>query len=429
MKITDIRITPIAFGDPPVRAAMGLHAPYALRTIVELVADDGTTGVSETHGGAAVVDDLRKVADLVVGRDPFHLADLERQIWGDGTRGGGFGTAFWEGKLHSPPRTFGAIEVACLDLIGKATNRSVADLLGGCVRDRVDFSAYLFYKHAGAGGPFGFEDDPAAQGGWELARQRQALSAEELVEQALAMTGAFGFQSLKLKAGVLEPAEEIRTIRLLREAFGPDTPLRIDPNTAWSLETSVACARELEGLLEYYEDPVAGKQPMADLARRTSLPLATNMCCVSFADLPETIRLGAVHIILGDHHFWGGLRASVELARICRTWGIGLSMHSNSHLGISLAAMTHLAAVVPNLTYACDTHYPWQAEEVIVGGKLQFEGGSLAVPRGPGLGVELDHVELERMHQQHLAAGISHRNDEIEMQKVEPGWKARFPRW
>jgi glucarate dehydratase len=433
MKITEFHITPIAFSDPPVRAAMGLHAPYALRTIIELVADDGITGVSETHGGAAVVADLQQVAELVVGRDPFQLAELEHLICGAG--GSGLksaihaGERFWEGKLSSPPRTFGAIEVACLDMIGKATSRPVCDLLGGRVRDRVDFSAYLFYKHAGAGGQYGFAADPAATDGWALARQRQALAAEELVAQAQAMTKSFGFASLKLKAGVLEPAEEIRTIRLLREAFGPDMPLRIDPNAAWSLETSMRCAQQLEGLLEYYEDPVAGKQDMAELAKRTTLPLATNMCCVSFADLPETIRLGAVQIILGDHHFWGGLRASVELARICRTWGLGLSMHSNSHMGISLAAMTHLAAAVPNLTYACDTHYPWQAEELIVGGKLQFEAGSLAVPTSPGLGVELDHAQLERMYHQYLACGLTHRDDQAEMQKIEPGWQARFPRW
>jgi glucarate dehydratase len=427
LKIVDYRVTPIAFGDPPLRAAFGLHAPYALRTIVEVVADDGTSGVSETHGGTAVVADLEAVRGLVVGRDPFQLAPLEAAICG-GEPAGGEPTP-WEGKLGSPARTFGAIEVACLDLAGKAVGRPVCDLLGGRARDRVPVSAYLFYKHAGAGGPWGFESDPSAQTGWPAARQREALTAEALVEQAQAMVAAFGFQSIKLKAGVLPPDEEIRTIRLLREAFGPGVPLRIDPNTAWSLETSLRAARELDGLLEYYEDPVAGKPEMAELAQHTGLPLATNMCCVSFADLPETIRLGSVQIILADHHFWGGLRASVELARVCRTWGIGLSMHSNSHLGISLAAMTHLAAAVPNLTYTCDTHYPWQSEEIIVGGKLQFEDGALAVPRGPGLGVELDRAELERMHQQYLACGLAHRDDEIEMQKVEPGWKRVLPRW
>ena len=427
MKITDFRVTPIAFSDPPLRAAFGLHAPWALRTIIEVVADDGTTGVSETHGGDAVVADLEAVRDLVIGRDPLHLAELEHIVTGGATQRANTARP-WEGKLHSAPRTFGAIEVACLDLAGKALGRSVCDLLGGPTRDRVDFSAYLFYKHKGAGGKLEFGTDPSAAG-WGAALQEEALSAETLVQQSLAMTRAFGFKSIKLKAGVLPPDEEVRTIRLLREAYGPDTPLRIDPNANWSLGTALRCANELEGLLEYYEDPVAGKEQMAALAKQTSLPLATNMCTVSFADLPESIRLGSVQIILGDHHFWGGLRATVELARICRTWNMGLSMHSNSHLGISLAAMTHLAAAVPNLTYACDTHYPWQADEIIVGGKLQFEDGSLAVPSGPGLGVELDRAALERMHQQYLDSGLHYRDDEIEMQKVEPGWKAVAPRY
>ena len=430
MKIVDYRVTPIAFADPPLRAASGLHAPYALRTIVEIVADDGTSGVSETHGGAAVVADLEAVRDQVIGRDPFQLAALEDALCGSGAPSlGGEVRAVVEGKLHSAPRTFGTIEVACLDLIGKALGRPVCDLLGGRVRDRVDFSAYLFYKHAGAGGEFGFERDPSATTGWSAAVQQEALNAEGVVAQAQAMVAAFGFQSIKLKAGVLPPDEEVRTIKLLREAFGPNVPLRIDPNAAWSVETAVRFAEELQGLLEYYEDPVAGKAQMAEVHQRTGLPMATNMCCVSFADLPETIRLGSVQIILGDHHFWGGLRASVELARICRTWRIGMSMHSNSHMGISLAAMTHLAAAVPNLTYACDTHYPWQREEIIVGGKLKFEDGALAVPTTPGLGVELDHNELERMHQQYLACGLVVRDDEIEMQKVEPGWKKRVPMW
>jgi glucarate dehydratase len=429
MKIVEYRVTPIAFSDPPLRAASGLHAPYALRTIVEVVSDEGISGVGETHGGAAVAADLEAVRDQVIGRDPFQLAALEQAIWPNAGGGAASDITRVVGGLKWPPRAFGAIEVACLDLIGKAIGRPVCDLLGGRVRERVDFSAYLFYKHRGAGGQFGFENDPGAAPGWPTALQREALDAESLVEQAQAMVTAFGFKSLKLKAGVLEPDEELRTIRLLREAFGPDMPLRIDPNAAWSVETSLRCARELEGLLEYYEDPTDGKQGMAEVARQTSLPLATNMCCVSFPDLPETIRLGSVQIILGDHHYWGGLRASVELARICRTWGIGMSMHSNSHMGISLAAMTHLAAAVPNLTYACDTHYPWQQEEVISGGKLQFEDGALAVPEGPGLGVELDRDALGRMHEQYLASGLTGRDDEIEMQKVEPGWAYRRPRW
>ena len=117
---------------------------------------------------------------------------------------------------------------------------------------------------------------------------------------------------------------------------------------------------------------------MAEVGRAVDMPLATNMCTTSFAALPNSIGLHAEDIILSDHHFWGGLRATVELGRICQTFGRGLSMHSNSHVGISLAAMTHVAAAVPVLTYACDTHYPWQSEEVLTRGRFEFDEGALS---------------------------------------------------
>jgi len=185
----------------------------------------------------------------------------------------------------------------------------------------------------------------------------------------------------------------------------------------------------MEGVLEYYEDPVRGQENMAKVRQALKMPLATNMCTTSFEDIPGSVRTNSEDIILSDHHFWGGLRASVELARICRTFNRGLSMHSNSHVGISLAAMAHLAAATPNLTYACDTHYPWQSEEVIAGGRMQFEDGALAVSNEPGLGIELDRAALAQLHEQYKACGLTERNDEIEMQKVQPGWKFQATRW
>jgi glucarate dehydratase len=160
-----MRVTPIALVDPPLRSAFGLHAPYALRTIVELVDDEGRIGLSETHGGQAVVRDLEAARPLVIGMDPFALSGLEFTLSGgdeDATlREPSRGRADvqpWEGKLGSPARTFGALEVACLDLIGQATGRPLCDLLGGRFRDEVPFSAYLFYKHAGLGGEDGLAE-------------------------------------------------------------------------------------------------------------------------------------------------------------------------------------------------------------------------------------------------------------------------------
>jgi glucarate dehydratase len=431
MKIVEMRVTPIALVDPPLRSAFGLHAPYALRTILELVADNGLVGLSETHGGDAVLRDLEAARPLIVGRDPYQLADLEWILSGRDTEAdttlaeparGRRDVQPWEGKLSSPARTFGALEVACLDLIGQETGRPVCDLLGGAFRKEVPFSAYLFYKHAGIGGTDGLaEKSMAAQSRGDFLA-RQALSAEELTEQALEMCRINGFESLKIKGGVLSPEEEVRTVFALREAFGPDTPIRIDPNGAWTEETAIREGKRMAGTLEYYEDPVLTKEGMGRVAKEVSMPLATNMCCVSFADFPETIRLGAVQILLSDHHLWGGLVNSVKAAKICQTFGLGLSMHSNSHLGISLLAMTHLAAAIPNLTYACDTHYPWQTEEVLVGGKLKFVDGCLPVPTLPGLGATLDQDALAALHENYLRADLAFRDDVKEMQKIEPGW-------
>ncbi|MYE77958.1 MAG: glucarate dehydratase, partial [Chloroflexi bacterium] len=336
------------------------------------------------------------------------------------------GATPWDNRAWVHVRS--AIEVACYDLLGKAVGRPVVDLLGGAVRERVPFAAYLFYKRAGAGGEFGFERDPSATG-WRAARAEAALDPAGIVAQAQAMCSHYGFRSIKLKGGVFPPDEEVAAMLALREAFGADIPLRLDPNAIWRVDTAIAVGKKLLGVLEYLEDPVRGQVNMAAVARELETPLATNMCTTSFADLPGSIQRASEAIILSDHHFWGGLRASLGLARVCRVFGRGLSMHSNSHLGISLAAMAHLAAATPKDLYDCDTHYPWQDGQDLLAKPLPFEDGSIMLPREPGLGIEVDRERLAQLHQNYLNCGLTERNDEIEMQKLKPGWEFQATRW
>jgi glucarate dehydratase len=249
-----------------------------------------------------------------------------------------------------------------------------------------------------------------------------------MVDQARRMIDEFGFGSIKLKAGVFEPEFEIETLRALRDAF-PKHPLRIDPNGGWSVATTRRIMPQLDGLLEYLEDPTGTLEEMGEVARFAPMPLATNMVTVAFGHIPKTIALNAVQVILTDHHYWGGLRATQQLAQIGRVFGIGISMHSNSHLGISLAAMTHVGVTIPNLSYACDTHYPWQVDEVIEGGKLTFKDGMLAPPAGAGLGVRLDRGALKALHQNYLSCGIRVRDDAAEMRKHVPNFSAARPRF
>jgi len=286
----------------------------------------------------------------------------------------------------------------------------------------------LFYKFKGAGGPLGYEIDPNATG-WAAARQAAAENPMEIVAQAEAMMKEFGFKSIKLKGGVFPPQDEVNAIVQLGKFFGPNVPLRFDPNGVWSVETAIKYGKQMEEFLEYLEDPTRGQEGMAEVNRALKMPLATNMCTTSFAEIPESVRLWSEDIILSDHHFWGGLRDSISLGKVCQTFGKGLSMHSNSHLGISLIAMVHMAAAIPNLTYDLDTHYPWQSDEVIMGGRVKFEEGRVAVPREPGLGITLDHDKLEKLHNDFKNCNFTQRDDTAEMKKIDPTWEFKAVRW
>ena len=111
---------------------------------------------------------------------------------------------------------------------------------------------------------------------------------------------------------------------------------------------------------------------------------------------------------------------------------MGLCMHSNNHLGVSMMIMAHAAACCPHLTYACDTHYPWQTEqdEVVLGGRVPIVNGRVAIPNKPGLGVELDYDQLGRLTELYRKIPLRKRDDEAEMrQHVDPNWKRILPRW
>jgi glucarate dehydratase len=418
MIIRQIHVTPVAFRDPPLLNAAGVHEPWALRTIVEVVTDEGLTGLGETYGDLAHLAKVRECADALTGLDVHATNTMYARISaivGDAVSDmhGLTGVAT---KEKSIDRVFSPFEVACLDIRGKAAGVPVADLLGGKVRDAVPYSAYLFYKWAGHPG-----DKPDRFGA--------ALDEAGLVEQAALLIKEYGFKSIKLKGGVFPPDQEIAATRALHEAF-PGVPLRLDPNAAWTVATSIRVGRELEGALQYLEDPTAGIDGMAEVAASVPMPLATNMCVVTPEHLPPAIAARAIQVLLLDHHYWGGLVRSSHIAALCDTFGLSMSMHSNSHLGISLAAMTQLASATPNLTFACDTHTPWQdGQDVVVPGALRFVDGAVPVPAGPGLGVELDRDALAAMHEAYEKCGVLARDDTAYMRRFEPSFSASRPRW
>lgn len=422
MKIKHVRVTPIAFRDAPLLNASGIHEPYALRSIIEVESDNGYIGLGESYGDAPVLNVLQAMQDTLIGLDAFDLNGLRERVKATvaGMAPPVAGAELAPGSHPSKQvaNAYSAFEVAFLDLQAHYLNIPLVDLLGGAVRNEVPFSAYLFLKYA-----------KHIDATYQPDRWGEGISPEQIVAQARRMIDENGFQSIKLKAGtLLGPEHEVACIKALKKAF-PNHPLRIDPNGNWSVETSVRMAEILGDDLQYYEDPCPGLEGMAEVHKRTGLPLATNMVVTDFDEFRRSIALNSVQIVLADHHYWGGLRDTQTLSRMCDTFGLGVSMHSNSHLGISLMAMSHVAAAVPNLTYACDTHYPWQEEdeEVIKGGKLPIKNGAVAITRAPGLGVELDYEQLKKLHQQFLSIEIRSRDDVRQMRKYKPDWKTAKP--
>lgn len=434
MRIAEVIVHKIAIADPPIRSSYGLHQPYALRTVLELRSDSGLTGVAETYGGEAPANALEELRPKLIGADPFKLTGaLVDMVEGRGSGDARSQTMLVPGEnpLDATARTYSAVETACLDLIGKAVNQPVCDLIGGRVRDSVPFSAYPFYKHAGGGG----EGDDTREDEYG-----EALSPEGLVKQVRQMVATYGFKDIKFKAGVLDPDIEIETVRQMRAEL--NMPVRMDPNCAWSVETSIRVGKALHVELGrdtggYLEDPTASIAGMAAVRKALvesgyDVPLASNVAVTCFADLPPAFAQDAVQIVLCDHHYWGGMRQVQQLAKICATWGVGLSMHSNSHLGVSLMAMAHVAAATPHLTYACDTHYPWSQakDEIVLGGRVPIVGGNVHIPDKPGLGVELDYDQLARGRERYAKCPYRKRDDEAEMRKhVDPNWRRLLPRW
>ncbi len=421
MKVVAVRVTPIAIKDPALLNAAGVHEPWGLRSIIEVEGANGQVGLGETYGDAPVLDLLTRTQGSLVGLSAFDLNGLWARVLAHSTQGK---TAHVEMELapgslggNLVNSAFSAFEVAFLDLQARTLGIPLVELLGGAVRNKVAYSAYLFYKWDASVDPE-YAPDPYGE----------AVNPQQIVKQAKQMIDQYGFESIKLKAGVFDPEEEADAILALKAAF-PKAPLRIDPNSNWTMATSLRIAEKLAGSLEYYEDPTPTLEGMAELHQATGLPLATNMVVTNWDELRRAVKLNSVQILLSDHHYWGGLRATQALARTCQAFGLGLSMHSNSHLGISLMAMTHLAASVQHLTYACDTHYPWQSDEILVGGKVPITGGCVHLTDKPGLGVELDRAKLAELHEAFKVCRIRTRNDVAQMQRYRPDWKQVKPRF
>jgi glucarate dehydratase len=397
MKIIDIRATPVTVPlAAPLRHANGCHWGRFVRTIVEVETDNGLVGLGELGGGGeAATQAILGLKPYVLGRDPTRLEELRFLIANP--------TA---SLYNNRTQMLAALEFACLDILGQAWGVPVCDIIGGRLRDRVSFASYLFFRYASSVDGTG-----------------EVRTIDQLVHEATALKQQFGFTTHKLKGGVFAPEYELECYRALAAAM-PGDRLRFDPNGVWSTEQAIWFGQRIEDLNnDYLEDPVFGLHGMRRTRQMVRMPLATNTVVVGFEQLAANVLETAVDVILLDTTFWGGIRPCVKAAGICEAFQLGVAVHSSGELGIQLATMLHLGAVLPNLTFAADAHYHHLLDDVIVGGKMRYCGGAIEVPSAPGLGVTLDREKLGLYHELFKRLGTY----PYDQDPLRPGWMPLIP--
>ncbi|AHG89442.1 Mandelate racemase/muconate lactonizing protein [Gemmatirosa kalamazoonensis] len=422
-----MRVIPVAGRDSMLLNLSGAHAPFFTRNLVVLEDSAGRTGVGEVPGGETIRATLDEACTLVVGRSLGERAGVlaaMRARFGDRDRAGRGAQTF---DLRTTIHAVTAVECALLDLLGQHLGVPVAALLGdGVQRERVDVLGYLFFVGDRTRTGLGYRAAPNDRDPWLRLRDEPALTPVAVVRLAEAARERYGFRDFKLKGGVLAGDAEAEAVVALAERF-PDARVTLDPNGAWSLDEAVRLCRGLRGVLAYAEDPCgaeggySAREIMAEFRRATGVPTATNMVATDFRQLAHAIQLQAVDIPLADAHFWT-MAGAVRVAQLCDMFGLTWGSHSNNHFDVSLAMYVHVAAAAPGRVTAIDTHWIWQDGERLTREPLRIEGGAVALPKRPGLGVELDMAAVERAHALYERVGAGDRDDTIAMQSLIPGW-------
>jgi glucarate dehydratase len=395
-EIECIRVTlPI---EAPILTSYGSLGSYA-RSIIRVRTEDGLVGYGDVSARVGP-ETIRTIAPMIVGLSVWDTSIICRRIKN------------WNYYPWTKPEpVMAAIEMACLDIQGKALDLPVYQLLGGKMRDEIPVAGYVFFRHANSDGA------------------GQVHSVEEALAFAHSAIKRHGFTSLKLKGGYFKPEHDRDTLMALREEFGRDLGLRIDPQGAWSVATAIRIGKQLEPLgLDYYEDPVWGAAAMAQVRKAVNIPLATNMCVTQFEELYPAFNMGAVDIVLSDIWYWGGVKACLALERVCGTVGLDVGMHSGTELAIGWAAMIHCAAAMPNLKLSADYMNMHLVDDIGVEPRIMPRDGVVSPPEGPGLGVTIDDEKLDRYAKLASSGAAEDRfmNPSI-ADMARPGWYPQMP--
>ncbi|MFH1007112.1 MAG: enolase C-terminal domain-like protein [Candidatus Latescibacterota bacterium] len=347
---------------PEDEAGKGLPGHAMERMYLVVHTDAGITGIGETWPMPP------ETFAPLIGQNPMNVENVHLLYRGE--------------ENHA----WVAVEMACMDIVGKVLDLPLCKLLHGeDVRRHVPHSAYCFFRLPNSEGKGGV--DP----------QSYVAHCQDLIE-------TFGFGCLKLKMGVYHPDIEVELVAEVRKSVGPKVLIRMDVNGVWSQATAIRAMKKLEACdLEYMEDPLQSTQQhaihdfrgMRELRRRTLTPIAVDGN-YRIKNLVNVIRYDAADVVLGDYYGCNGIKGLGRFYDMAKAFNLGISMHSGYEMGVALMARAHVGAATPGMYHAIDMHYHQLTDDVIEGGLIPIRQGCVSLSDRPGLGVALDPERLER---------------------------------
>ena len=366
--------------------------PWKNWLFVEVHTDDGITGIGEATVNAfarTVESAIRELESIIIGKDPFQprriTEAMRRDLYTDGGQIQGCAIA--------------AIETACFDIIGKALNTPLYNLIGGKYRDRVRTYANGWYRG-----------------------ERTPDNFAQCARAALAL----GYTALKFDPfgdayRVISRYEEdvsIDIVAAVRDATGPNIELLIEGHSRFTVATAITIGHRLQPFhIGWFEEPVPHHRiaSVVEVSRYAPVPIATGESFYSTAHFAELVKHDAVHILQPEPMSLGGIQPILDVAAMAEANNCMISPHCAQGPVGSFISM-HIAAACPNCflkEHFDDFEVDWVKDLLI--GDMKHEDGHLHVSDAPGLGASLNHDVIN--------AHLSTENRFIALFK--PGWETR----
>jgi L-alanine-DL-glutamate epimerase-like enolase superfamily enzyme len=362
VKITAIRTTPLycKFKQPYHWAKATKDGAQIV--LVEIETDAGITGIGESAASATAEPILALQKHVIPGLVGQSVYDGNRLI----------AECADTGYSSSAPRYFAqavaGIELALWDAIGKAAGQPLHRLLGGAMRDKVQY--------------FGFVQGDTPK---ELAAHAGRLAKQ-------------GYPMIYVKIGRGDELD-MEIVQSVRRAIG-DRRLRLDANEAWDMLTARCMFERLKGFnIEFIEQPMparAGAAALAQLRAVTDIPIAADQAVFSPDEVYDVCRSGAADVITLGLHETGGVGRFRKAAAVAEAAGLNVCLHGVFETGITTCASNQVAASIGNMDDGNQIMWQLLKEDIVESPSLVPINGALPISDKPGLGFELDRDAIGR---------------------------------